>query len=48
MNNKIHKYRYNNNKIHLPITGLSKFKRGAYFSVMKVFNHLPEHIQKFI
>ena len=44
MNNKIQKYRYNNN-LHLPIN-LLKFNKGAYFSGIKYFNHLPECIQK--
>jgi hypothetical protein len=44
-NKEIHKYttRYNNNNIDLPIVNLSKFNKGAYFSGLKVFNHLPEY-----
>jgi len=47
MNNTIHKYRYDNN-LHLPIINLSKFNKGAYFSGIKVFNHLLEYIKTFI
>ena len=45
-NNEIHKYRtrYSNN-LHLPIVSLSKFKKGAYFSGIKVFSHLLECIK---
>ena len=45
MNNEIHKYRtrYNNN-LHLPIVSLAKFNKGTYFTSIKVFNHVPEHI----
>ena len=43
---EIHKYRtrYNNN-LYLTIVNLSKFNKGAYFSRIKVFNRLPEHIK---
>jgi len=47
MNKEIHKCRtrYNNN-LHLPIANLSKYNNGAYFSVLKVFNHLLEYTKK--
>ena len=43
MNKVIHKYRtkYNNN-LRLPIAHLSKYNKAAYFSGIKVFNHLLE------
>ena len=46
MNNEIHEYRtrYNNN-LHLPIVSLAKFCKGTYFTSIKVFNHLLEHIK---
>jgi hypothetical protein len=47
VNKEIHKYRrtrYNNN-LHLSIANLSKYNKGAYFSGIKVFNHLLEYIQ---
>ena len=45
-NNEIHKYKTrNNNNLHLPITNLSKFNKGAYISGIKVFNHLPQYIK---
>jgi len=46
MNKEIHKYRtrYNNN-LHLPIANLAKYSKGAYFSGIKVFNHLLECIK---
>jgi len=48
-NKEINKYRtsYNNN-LQLPIVNLPKFNKGAYFSGIKVFNHLPEYIKKCI
>jgi hypothetical protein len=40
-NNEIHKYKTrNNNNLHLPMSSLSKFNKGAYMSDVKVFNHL--------
>jgi hypothetical protein len=46
MSNEIHKYNTrDNNNLHLPIASLSKFNEGAYFSGIKVFNHLPEYIK---
>ena len=44
-NKEIHKYRtrYNNN-LHQSLVNLSKFNKGAYFSGIKGFNHLPEFI----
>jgi hypothetical protein len=44
--NEIHNYRirYNNN-LHLQIVNLTKFNNGAYFSRIKVFDHLPEYIK---
>jgi len=49
MNKEIHKYRtrYNNN-LRLPIANLSKYYKGAYFSGVKVFNHLLEYIKKYL
>jgi hypothetical protein len=43
-NNEIHNYktRYNNN-LHLQTVNLTKFNKGAYFSGIKVFNHLLEY-----
>jgi hypothetical protein len=48
MNKEIYKYRtrYNNN-LHLPIADLSKYNKGAYFSGIKVSDHLLEYIKKF-
>ena len=45
-NTKFHKYRtrYNHN-LHLPIVHLYKFMKGAYFSGIEVFNHLPDYIK---
>jgi hypothetical protein len=48
-NKEIHKYRtrYNNN-LHLPILDLWKFNKEAYFSGIKVFNHLLEHTKIYL
>ena len=46
MNNESHNYRTRcNNNLHLPIAILTKFNKGTYFTGIKVFNHLPEHIK---
>jgi len=46
INKEINKYRTSHNKnLHLPIINLSKFNKGAYFSGIQVFNHLPEYIK---
>jgi len=45
-NNEIRKYKTrNDNNLHLPIANLSKFNKGAFISVIKVFNHLPQYIK---
>jgi cobalamin biosynthesis Co2+ chelatase CbiK len=45
-NNEIHKYRTrDNNNLHLPIVSLSEFNERAYFSVVKVSNHILEYIK---
>ena len=31
---------------YLPLINLPKFNKGAYFSGIKYFNHIPEHIKK--
>jgi hypothetical protein len=42
--NEIRKYKtMNNNTLHLPLAGLSKFNKGAFISGIKVFNHLPQY-----
>jgi hypothetical protein len=33
--------------IFLPQTRLTKYKKGVYFAGIKIFNHLPENINKF-
>jgi hypothetical protein len=48
-NNEIHKYKTrNNNNLHLPLSNLSKFNKGAYMSGIKVFNHFPQYIKALI
>ena len=45
-NNEIYKCRARyNNTLHLSIVSLEKFNKGTYFTSMKVFNHLLEHIK---
>jgi len=45
---EIHKYRTGcHSNLHLPIVNLSKFDKGAYFSGIKVFNHLLEYIKNY-
>jgi hypothetical protein len=46
-NQEIHNIntRFNIN-IHLPVCNLTLFQKGAYFSGMKLFNHLPLQIQR--
>jgi hypothetical protein len=48
-NKEIHKYKTrNNNNLHLPLTSLSKFNKGAYMSGIKVFNQLPQYIKDLV
>jgi hypothetical protein len=32
------------NNFYVPITNLTKYQRGTRYSVIKIFNHLPTHI----
>jgi hypothetical protein len=45
-NHEIHSFntRYNRN-LQLPTSHLAVFQRGPYYSGIRVFNHLPLHIQ---
>jgi len=45
-NTEIHNHntRYANN-FHLTITNLTKYQKGAHFTGIKIFNHLPTHIK---
>jgi hypothetical protein len=36
------RYRYN---LHVPNTNLSKYQKGVYYSVIKLFNKLPPNIK---
>jgi hypothetical protein len=36
-----------NTDFHFPTVRLTAFKEGAYFIVMKIFNHLPTNIKKY-
>jgi hypothetical protein len=48
-NNEIHQYRTRHNKdLHLPMVNLSRFKKGAYVSGIKAFNHLPQYIKALV
>jgi hypothetical protein len=48
-NNEIHQYRTRHNKdLHLPTVNLSRFKKGAYISGIKAFNHLPQYIKALV
>jgi len=33
------------NNFNLPITNLTKYQKGAHYAGIKIFNHLPTHIQ---
>jgi len=33
------------NNFHLPITNLTKYQKGAYYTGIKIFNHLPTHLK---
>ena len=33
------------NNFHLPITNLTKYQKGVYYSGIKIFNYLPAHIK---
>ena len=33
------------NNFHLPITNLTKYERGAYYTGIKIFNYLPARIK---
>ena len=33
------------NNFLLPITNLTKYKKGAYYTGIKIFNYLPAHIE---
>jgi hypothetical protein len=45
-NNDIHKYttRFHDN-LHVPIISTTRFKKGAYISGIKIYNHLPQSIK---
>jgi hypothetical protein len=45
MNMEIHNFntKYNTN-LHSPISNLTKFQKGAYYSGTKIFSHLPANI----
>jgi len=36
------------NNFHLPTTNLTKYKKGAYYTGIKMFNHLPAHIKNVV
>jgi ferric iron reductase protein FhuF len=33
------------NNFHLSITNLTKYQKGAYYTGIKIFNYLPNHIK---
>ena len=45
MNMEIHNFstRYNTN-LHPPISNFTKFQKGAYYSGIKIFSHLPANL----
>jgi hypothetical protein len=46
-NSDIHtKNTINKSNLFLPQTRLTKYKKGAYFAGIKIFNHLPQKIKK--
>jgi hypothetical protein len=46
MNMEIHNYntRYNTN-LHPPNPNFTKFQKGAYYSGIKIFSHLPANLE---
>jgi len=47
VNSEIHHINTRNkSNLHLPITNLSVYQKGAYYSGIKVFNSLPTHIKE--
>jgi len=36
------------NNCHLPITTLTKYQKGAYYTGIKTFNYLPTHIKNVV
>jgi hypothetical protein len=48
LNNEIHKYNTRlHSNLHVLIVNITKFRKGAYISGIKVFSHLPQVIKKF-
>jgi hypothetical protein len=46
MNKGIHNYNTRNNaNLHPPNTNLTKFKKGAYYMGLGLYNHLPRNIK---
>jgi len=46
MNMEIHKFKTRcNNNLHPPISNLTKFQKGVYYSGTKIFIHLPANIK---
>jgi hypothetical protein len=47
INANVHNFPTRSHKdLHLPITNLSVFQRGVYFSGVKIFNNLPTNLKQ--